>query len=1134
MDPNPKPASKFKVVVLLLAFVAIVSAGVLAYIGMPGFLPVKVENVSLTNITSGSLSLVWTSDRAALASVEVADNENFKDSEVFYDDRDIFESAMNEYAKVEDTRRKVHHVTVRGLDPEKQYFVRIKNDGQSEDAMRVTTTKVVETLQTPDPVYGRVAEATGEAVPEGVVIMKKVAADGESQLVSAVLEEGSYSMDGGNMMRADFADYFQAGDYTQNLQVLGIDGGLIVKSFDVNKDNDQPVKDINIQASEEEIEVQVQNEEEVEVEVYGGSYYCNVEIDGTEYSFDMYRINKVTMSNGDVDYYYPTEDSVREHQGGDCQLYQGKGPEVDTGSDFIAYDSLNVIGSQNPGDPKAVYDPLTRTFEEYYQGVDALPDAKSPSQDYNYEKTCEGLSVGSTGVYGGYGNTVYTLRKRDSGICETINVDLGQTVPYIVVTVNNPNCSGEGGNAIILEDGSNKCITGNLEVIPPTNTPQPSVTTTATILPSATISPTYAANPNLWAKIPKESGLCSTAPGSSESGSGDIAVMAEGSGLKLGNALGKSVACSKTPIIRTVALKNKTILEQYRNKTGAVTKLNNGVWNNALTKLKETEEKEYVRKQTMYYISKEKIDPINDSDKVALFVKDVETVHKKSIESKKPVFEIPENEIPDSVAPIFREAKEKGGIEKLPYRPGETETATKEALKDYEKKDGIGAVIKKDPTPEFKEKDGVGDTLTKYETKPGLGAVMQKDEKKIEETKDNSKKADVSTKLGEAIEKAKDERKKEEDKKEDSKQNTKEQPKQEETKKEEPKQNTKEQPKQEETKKEQPKTETKPKEDSKPKTESKSDKVSSAIKNAIAKKEEVKEVKKDSGKLGGKMQAMSEEENELVTVLSEEEFDYNIMVLAENDVEPGTYVVSGTDAVQKEFAVVGGTAIVYFVDYNEDGIKQDDEPLYDGDIESLDVKFEKVAESQNFNLSEGWNLVSFPILLQGENSSEILTAYDLINDMNDSGFLATHVYAYRSGGFVPYSLREDAEGKKVEFGEKFSIMPGEAYFVRVHNPGTYIVSGYKIDGSQEIALQNGWNLVSIYNSAKPVYASFDVLTQMSTSGVSADVLSKWESGMYANVIIQNGVQYGNDFAVFPYEGYFLRVQDRGTGKFKPV
>jgi hypothetical protein len=244
--------------------------------------------------------------------------------------------------------------------------------------------------------------------------------------------------------------------------------------------------------------------------------------------------------------------------------------------------------------------------------------------------------------------------------------------------------------------------------------------------------------------------------------------------------------------------------------------------------------------------------------------------------------------------------------------------------------------------------------------------------------------------------------------------------------------------------------------------------------------------------------------------------------------EAGVYELQSINGQTSTVEFVNGGSIQLYHDLDGNGVRDYDEPfIFD---EYVGVK--QIAEVVNYSLNIGWNLLSFPMSITGENTSEIKTAGDLIDSINKQGGEVTHVTTYRGGKFVVYSERKNGEDT-ITFGTNFNLIPGEAYFVRSLTLSGFSVMGQKVEGSLPVNLEKGWNLVGIYNSAKESLGGFEVINQMNTQGVLARILSKWQDGGYQNLVVRDGVEYGNDYQVFPQSGYWVQNAGDGSGVYKP-
>ncbi len=230
----------------------------------------------------------------------------------------------------------------------------------------------------------------------------------------------------------------------------------------------------------------------------------------------------------------------------------------------------------------------------------------------------------------------------------------------------------------------------------------------------------------------------------------------------------------------------------------------------------------------------------------------------------------------------------------------------------------------------------------------------------------------------------------------------------------------------------------------------------------------------------------------------------------------GKYNITSGNTSVKEFKVMdlvnGKARIVFFEDKNANGIRDTGEE----DITTpVEVKIEKTSDISRFELNEGWNLVAYEY-------TEARTAKDLLANISSNGGYATHVATYRQGGWVMYSER----GEK-SFGTNFNLIPGEGYFVKVIKSGKLSFEGKKIASNQPYRLSNGWNLLSF--RLDPALKASKLIDAINlNTPVSSDVVTRYVSGKYENVVKDKDTVYGSDFDIEENKGYFVRVTKGGV------
>lgn len=154
----------------------------------------KVQDIRITNITGNGATISWVTEEEAYGNVYYSKSNTWipifekvgKDRAL--DDRDIEENEDGQYVVKADGMKKrvTHHVTIRGLEPETEYFFRVADSLKTfkGTAISFKTFRVEEDVRIPDPVYGKVIDNEGNVLPEGIVyyrVYNKPASDQDAR-----------------------------------------------------------------------------------------------------------------------------------------------------------------------------------------------------------------------------------------------------------------------------------------------------------------------------------------------------------------------------------------------------------------------------------------------------------------------------------------------------------------------------------------------------------------------------------------------------------------------------------------------------------------------------------------------------------------------------------------------------------------------------------------------------------------------------------------------------------------------------------------------------------------------------------------------------------------------------------------
>lgn len=1293
------------------------------------FKNVSITNIFLTNQTSNSASIIWTTNKAATGKVQVSEAEDFNTLAEYFDDRDLEEIGIGQYELTSQTERQVHHVTLRGLNPEKTYYYRIINNESIEEIQNNSfkTPKVNEDIVAPDPVYGKVVNQT-----DGVVMMKKIAGDGSSQMVSTVISEGSYSLDGGNLLDENLANNFVSQNYIEEIQVVIPSG---ITKAQVENSQDQPVQDITPgqQVTLESANIQVQAEQRFyspnPAHQDNCCYIENRSCQGDQWAkgWDecavqgkcgcVAKTSNENPTNNNSNNANNPEPALGESapESGDCTAAKSnpnscKQDGVCNPLDVYAQTGGNLVDGQNCPDNQGYIERYRQDgggcgyrFRGCVKGSANPTNNTSNNNSSNNNNTNTGsgkpcwngtiphgsYSCLTTTSYikcvdGAYSQTI----KGTCSVCKGTSTNLSDicqnasgpsdnttTTPNQNNNTNNNNtntnttgqlkcgdvdssaeCLAQFGNgncnvpkdgACTIKNGMSNCVYGyncrSAKCVPDgkictadssTSSGEPVSNSNGdgvpagykNIAPDAQIVSSYgtidaAKNPvkNSIDQNPTNYWYNET---NHPNGTTYITLQWNGnqkiSKIRVKNAWDKKFAPKLT---LQVASRLDVKKKEVDNNDGTLwDDIDFNYETNAITiqyvKGNSTSTSEWGGWGFIYEIqvlvadgtqqpaqtgSCNKIEICDNSEHLIVDLKTGETKdyscangtrykYTCSTAGTNPTLvETSQNTVAQESLTISGPASNvisqvsfklstlnlyvcpKEDQNKTPITVSTAQTYPSAIIKNISA-DGKWFNIKVDNksgwvlATTFKETAEQLASLSRSQTTPADQCISPYGIVQVSigfidggsTAIHNGNPLSVSISNGDAVNAGIIASKMVNAEVEANKLRAGDLTVFDGTFKVEVTGNALEGMVNDAF--------TNPTANNAIKVlqtgdfsvicafkvgtneiltvnyQSNSYYIRNILLNSIF--NSLSQSKACPGAIQtafGTMVVNYESTfinfyayDKTVTLPSNNAENGNVSVTSESGLlDPGSYKVEGTNVTTKEFTISEPGKIVYFQDLNGDGIKQENEPLYDGDVASLNVQFNKISEVQSYNMTTGWNLVSFPIYMRGEGTSKITKASELISQLNAGGVNSTHIVAFRAGKFLTYSFRKDDKGNNVTFGEDFSIMPGEGYFIRTYAPGIFIVSGKKIENAQQIQVDNGWNLVGIYNSNKLSYKGFEVLNQMNGAGIEADILSKWENGLYQNVVVQSEKQYGNDYSVYPYQGYFVRVKNRGVGTYSP-
>jgi hypothetical protein len=245
--------------------------------------------------------------------------------------------------------------------------------------------------------------------------------------------------------------------------------------------------------------------------------------------------------------------------------------------------------------------------------------------------------------------------------------------------------------------------------------------------------------------------------------------------------------------------------------------------------------------------------------------------------------------------------------------------------------------------------------------------------------------------------------------------------------------------------------------------------------------------------------------------------------------ETGVYEVSTSKG---KTTVLGGDARVFYYERNgEEGYQSPEDPKNPKDnedriVSGSAIRVSQVAVLKKVSLKEGVNIISFNLLPSPGTANQKLTFEDFLRIANRDGDNVSRIATFR-GSQWEGGAQYDFGSKEVKGQRDKALSMGIGYLVVAEKDVTIQVPGYAIKDSIPIAFSSGWNLVGVHGHQKAYTAQSFINSINSTKGLKADNVTWWPTskGRYEGYQVSEGQTYGQDFAISPLNGYFVRITD---------
>ncbi len=197
-----------------LKLLIIIGATVLLVGSVGGMLLVKSktvpEQVMASTVSPNGFTVSAFTDWKAATELVVADNPEFKNSREFQDERDYLRNSLTD----EQSNRNSHVLVARGLEPDTQYWYKVRTSFNStfdEELYTLKTPAVSEDIPSPEPIYGEVVNQEGNPQPNILIEVYAEQADGRrsASIVTYTAENGTYSADLANLRTLAHGEYWK-------------------------------------------------------------------------------------------------------------------------------------------------------------------------------------------------------------------------------------------------------------------------------------------------------------------------------------------------------------------------------------------------------------------------------------------------------------------------------------------------------------------------------------------------------------------------------------------------------------------------------------------------------------------------------------------------------------------------------------------------------------------------------------------------------------------------------------------------------------------------------------------------------------------------------------------------------------
>lgn len=209
--------------------------------------------------------------------------------------------------------------------------------------------------------------------------------------------------------------------------------------------------------------------------------------------------------------------------------------------------------------------------------------------------------------------------------------------------------------------------------------------------------------------------------------------------------------------------------------------------------------------------------------------------------------------------------------------------------------------------------------------------------------------------------------------------------------------------------------------------------------------------------------------------------------------------------------------------------KEGEDRIYN--LAQMEVKLEKKASTYEIELKKGINIISFPFM-PTKDGTNAMKASEFLEYINNQAVLDGYErgagsITYFDGGKWDGGYKIGSTDNRTNSGLDFDLLFGRGYLVLADKDMKVEIPGFEVKSEVPIAFGPGWNLIGVhgYTDAYTASSFIDSITEI--DGLTADNVTYWPTskGAYQGLQKTGDAEYGFDFPIFNNVGYFVRISE---------